>query len=86
MCFFLVKRSIPERIIGLSLMSSWQVCLCNMLGSIPTIAYGYLDAYFDTIDVKLTTYENLWNEAPMLIQEQLFRIDDSLVIKILFFL
>ncbi len=57
-----------------------------MLGSIPTIAYGYLDAYFDTIDVKLTTYENLWNEAPMLIQEQLFRIDDSLVIKILFFL
>ena len=70
---------------GLSFMSSWQVCLYNMLGSIPTIAYGYLDAYFDTIDVKLTTYENLWNEAPMLIQEQ-FGIDDSLVMKILSFL
>ncbi len=51
-----------------------------------TIAYGYLDAYFDTINVKLTTYENLWNEAPMLVQEQ-FRIDDSLVVmKILSFL
>jgi len=83
--FFLVKRSIPERLMGLSFMSSWQVCLYNMLGSIPTIAYGYLDAYFDTIDVKLTTYENLWNEAPMLIQEQ-FGIDDSLVMKILSFL
>ncbi len=31
MCFLLVKCSIPEQIMGLSLVSSWQVCLCNML-------------------------------------------------------
>ncbi len=42
--FFLFKHSIPEHLMGLSLMSSWQVCLYNMLGSIPTIAHRYLDA------------------------------------------
>ena len=47
--YFLVKCSILEHLMGLSFMSSWQVCLYNMLGSIPTIAYGYLDAYFDTL-------------------------------------
>ncbi len=34
-----------------------------MLGSIPTIAYGYLDAYFDTIDVKLI--DRNWDVLPI---------------------
>lgn len=37
----------------------------EMLRSIPTIATNKMNAYFDTIDSKLTAYENLLNEAPM---------------------
>ena len=82
---FLVRCSIPGRILGVAVVSSWQATICKLLSSIPTVSTEGLDAYFDIIDSKLTVYENLLIEAPMLFPEQ-FGFDDGVVLNILSFL
>jgi hypothetical protein len=56
-----------------------------MLRRIPTISTGEMNAYFDTIDSKLTVYKNLLFEAPMLFPQQ-FGFDYGIVLNILSFL
>ncbi len=43
----------------------------NMLRSFPTNFAEGMNAYFDTINSKLTAYENLLSEAPILFPQQL---------------
>ena len=64
---FLVKCRVPERVSGLVRVSSWQANINDMLSRIPTITATNNDgdvhndkgmnAYFDSIDAKLTVYE-----------------------------
>ena len=82
---FLVRCSIPARFSGLALVSSWQANINDMLRSIPTVSVMELNAYFDTIDAKLTMYENLLSEAPTLFPEQ-FGLVYGIVLNILSFL
>ena len=49
---FLVQCRTPESMLGLALVS-------NMPRSIPSTSTEGLNAYFDTIDCKLTYYESL---------------------------
>ena len=69
-----------------------------MLRSIPTISatddgdddneddgYDGVNAYFDTIDAKLTEYENLLNEAPTFFFKH-FGLSYEIVLHILSFL
>lgn len=62
----MTRCNIPERF-GLVLVESWQANIYSMLRSIPTISAKDLDAYFDTINTKLTEYENL-SAAPTLLE------------------
>jgi hypothetical protein len=82
---FLVRCSIPARFSGLALVSSWQANIHDMLRRIPTVSAEVLNVYFDTIESKLTAYENLLNEAPTLIPEQ-FGLDDGIFLNVLSFL
>jgi hypothetical protein len=93
---FLVRCSIPERFSGLALVTSWQANIHEMLRSIPTVSAPDddddgedgdegMNAYFDTIDAKLTEYENLLDEAPTFFPEQ-FGLDHGIVLEILSFL
>jgi hypothetical protein len=66
-------------------VSSWQVNIHKMLRSIPTIATRALFAYFDSINSKVSVYENLLNAAPMLFPEHL-GFDYGIVLNILSFL
>ncbi len=51
---FLVRCSIPEHLLGLDRVSSWQVNINKMLRSIPFDSAGdNMIVYFDTIDSKL---------------------------------
>jgi hypothetical protein len=88
---FLVRCSIPACFWGLALVSSWQANIHEMMRRIPTIAtadnkdnHGDGDdkegiiTYFDTIDAKLTMYETLLHEAPMLFPEQIGVVLDIL--------
>ena len=70
---------------GLAKMSSWQVNIHEMLRIIPSISTENMKEYFDTIDAKLTVYENLLNEASMLFPEQ-FGLDHGIILNILSFL
>ncbi len=74
----LVRCSIPERCLGL--VSSWKVNIHETLRSIPAISAVASDVYSD--DSKLTVYENLFNEAPMLFYEQ-FGLDYGIDLNIL---
>ena len=69
---------------GLAQVSRWQVNIHHMLRDIPTISSPAND-HFDTIDTKLTIYENLLNEAPMLFPRRL-GLNDDIVLNILSFL
>ncbi len=82
---FLVRCSIPERFVDLALVSSWQVNIHEMLRGIPTIDTRALDAYFDSIDFKVSAYENLLSAAPTLFPEQ-FGVNYYSVLNILSFL
>ena len=81
---FLVRRSVPERFSCLATVSTWQVNIYDMLRNIPTIS-AMMNSYFDAIDSKLTVYENLLTDAPMMFPEQ-FGLYDELVLYILSFL
>jgi hypothetical protein len=81
----LVRCSIPDRFSRLARVGSWQANICYMLRRIPTISTGEMNAYFDTIDSKLTVYKNLLFEAPMLFPQQ-FGFDYGIVLNILSFL
>ena len=96
---FLVRCSITERFSGLALVSSWQANINNMLRSIPAVSAASddcdddvddryvkgMNAYFDSIDAKLTAYENLMNQTPVLFPEQ-FDLDHGTVLIILSFM
>ncbi len=105
---YLVQCSVPERLMGLALVSSWQANINDMLRSIPTIVATATDdddndndnddddddnndddkdlnAYFDTINDKMSLYENLLNEAPVLFPEQ-FGLNHGIALNILSFL
>ncbi len=56
-----------------------------MLGCIPTVSNEGMNAYLDTIDTKLTVYDNLLNQAHVLIPE-LFGLDEGINLNILSFL
>ena len=58
--------------------------LWSMTNKITSNNWG-LNLYFDTIDAKLTMYENLLNEAPVLFPEQ-FGLDHGIVLNILSFM
>jgi hypothetical protein len=62
---FLVRCNIPQRL-GLVLVRSWKYNIHEMLRRIPTKDWG-LRAYFDSINSKLSYYENI-SEAPMLLE------------------
>ena len=79
---FLVQCSIPERVLDLARVSSWQVNIHEMLRTIPTIATMALGAYFNSIDSKVSAYENLLSAAPMLFPEQ-FGLNNDTVLNIL---
>jgi hypothetical protein len=64
-------------------VKSWQANIYSMLRSIPTISAEDLDAYFDTIDTKLTEYENL-SAAPTLLE--LAIPNNDIVIRVLSFI
>ena len=63
---FLVRCSIPEHL-GLVLLRSWQANIHTLLKRIPSISPEGSDAYFASINSKLTDYENM-SEAPMLLE------------------
>jgi hypothetical protein len=65
---FLVRFSIPERILGLAMVSGWQLDIYNMLKIIPTVSSGGINAYFYTINSKLLGYEQYLKDAPMLLE------------------
>ncbi len=79
---FMTRCNIPERF-GLVLVESWQANIYSMLRSIPTISAECLDVYFDTIDTKLTEYENL-SAAPTLFE--LAIPNNDIVIRVLSFI
>jgi hypothetical protein len=89
---FLVRRNIPVRFKGLSKISSWQANIHNMLRILPTIAAVNdndsdeegTNAYFDTINTKLTLYEILLNEVHVLFPDQL-GLEEGIVLTILSF-
>ena len=58
----LVRCSIPKRL-GLIQVLSWRANIYDVLRRISTFSIAYLNAYFDSIDAKLSVYENL-SEAP----------------------
>ena len=67
---FLVQFNIPQRL-RLVRARMWQTNIHGMLMHIPSICPGLsrncLDLYFDSIDSKLSVYENL-NDAPTLLE------------------
>jgi hypothetical protein len=64
-CFF-ARCNIPMRV-GLVQARKWQVNIHEMLRRIPSIPDKDLSAYFDSIDSKLSLYENL-KDAPVLLE------------------
>jgi len=81
---FPVRCNIPERL-GLVQARKWQANIHEMLRRIPSISPNGLDSYFDSIDSKLSVYQNL-EDAPMLLElaiwkskiiEQLFDRDNG---------
>jgi hypothetical protein len=80
---FLVQCRTPERMLGLTLVSSWQVNIYNMPRSIPSTSTEGLNAYFDTIDCKLTYYESLRELFMLLV---LGIPNDDIVLHVLSFL
>ena len=63
---FFVRGNIPERV-GLLLPRMWQSNIHDMLGGIPSISSEGLDAYFRSIDSKLSVYDKL-KDAPKLLE------------------
>jgi hypothetical protein len=82
---FLIRCGIPKHFLGLSKISSWQANIYGMPGCIPTVSNEGMNAYLDTIDTKLTVYDNLLNQAHVLIPEQ-FWLDEGINLNILSFL
>ncbi len=65
---FLVKCNIPKRC-NLLPIREWQNSIHRMLGRIPLIVSEETDSYFNSIDSKLTEYEQyLEDDAPMLLE------------------
>jgi hypothetical protein len=65
---FLVNRNIPERL-GLVQVESWRASIYKMLGHVPPVSEkNRLDAYFDTINSKLTVYESLSEYLNLLLE------------------
>ena len=63
-CYF-AQRNVPKRL-GL-VQKKWQINIHGMLRRIPAISPNDLNDYFDSIDSKLSFYENL-NDAPALLE------------------
>ena len=61
---------------GLALVSSWQVNIYDMLRCYPPISIWDMNAYFGSIDSKVTVNGNLLNGAPILFQEQFGSAND----------
>ncbi len=78
---FLVRCGIPARL-GLVEVRSWRANIYSMLGPIPTISVEGLNAYLDTIDVKLSFYESL-SEVPEIMGLAIPNID--IVLRVLSF-
>ena len=63
--------NIPERI-GLVQARKWQLNIHEMLRRIPSISPEILSAYFESINSKLSVYENL-KDAPMLLELAIYQ-------------
>ena len=68
---FLARCNIPARV-GLVQARKWKVNIHEMLLRIPSILHKDLSAYFDSIDSKLSIYDNL-KDAPMLLELAIYR-------------
>jgi hypothetical protein len=82
---FLVRCGILARFSGLAKITSSQANIHAMLMSIPTITTRGMNAYFDSIDSKITFYETVLDEAPVLFSEN-FGLDYGIVLNILSFM
>jgi hypothetical protein len=69
-CFF-VRCNIPERV-GLVQARKWQFNIHEMLEHIPSVTPEDLSAYFESIDSKLSVYDNL-KDVPMLLELAIYR-------------
>ena len=69
-CFF-VRCNMPERI-GLVQATKWQGNIHEMLCLIPSTPLDDLSAHFDSINSKLSVYENL-KDAPMLLELAIYQ-------------
>lgn len=63
---FLVRSDVPERL-GRVRQIKWQANIHKMLKRIPSITDEHRVAYFNSIESKLTLYENL-DDAPFLLE------------------
>jgi hypothetical protein len=79
---FLRRCNVPERL-GQIVVRSWQSNVYEMLRRIPTFSAKGLNAHFDSIDSKLSDYENM-SEAPELLG--LTMPNNDIVLRILSFL
>ena len=82
---FLVRHRIPWRCSCISVITSSQISIYEKLRRIPNIAFNGMDAYFITIHLEISAYENFLEEAPMMFPEQL-GLDDCLLMNILSFM
>jgi hypothetical protein len=64
---FLVKCSVPTCLDSL-VLKEWKANIYEMLKSIPYILPENSDAYFDSIDSRLSDYELYQEDAPMLLE------------------
>ena len=83
---FLVRRSIPRRFPGISMISSAKILIHEKLGRIPTVDGDSLAAYFDTIHSEISAYEIFMLQSSTMFPNQ-FGLDYyCLVLNILSFL
>jgi hypothetical protein len=68
---FFVQCNIPERF-GFVQATKWQVNINEMLTRVPSIPSEDLSAHFDSINSKLSIYENL-KDAPMLLKLAIYQ-------------
>ena len=87
---FLVNCNIPERL-SLVQVECWRANIYKMLGHVPPVTEkNRLDAYFDTIDSKLTVYESLREPFTVLLEvanhlDVAYSIEDTVPYVLAFF-
>jgi hypothetical protein len=70
---FLLNCNIPQRL-DLLRLSEWQINIHEMLRRIPLISAEDMDAYFDTINSRLSNYEHYLKDAPILLELAIWKL------------